>query len=413
MSQVLRLAIVDPNDGSREGLKSLLLGMDTVWLEAECSRFEFFADVVAQTDPDVALVALDADQEKALLLIQQLKESSPGCNVVAVSATTDGSVILRAMRAGVKEFITAPVTVDELVAAFERLRAHRRSEGASKSRACKIVSIAGSGGGVGSTSIAVNLGCALAADENNSVALLDLDIALGDADVFLDTIPEYTLTDVTQNVSRLDFTLLKRSLTKHASGLYLLPRPVQLQDREFITADDLQRVIGLLKATFSHLIIDLSKSYNELDAVALQESEHVFLVTQIDIPSLRNVVRLMMSFGEIEGLKEKIKIVVNRMGMDSGQISIKKAKETIGGDIFWQIPNDYRVMSEVRNNGIPLLQHAPRANITQSIIGLATALNEDLSVSTNPEKSGISRWINFWPGKLKPGKEPAAQQPPS
>ncbi len=413
MSQVLRLAIVDPNDGSRESLKSLLLGMDTVWLEAECSRYEFFADVVAQTDPDVAVVTLDADQEKSLALIQKLKESTPRCNVVAVSATTDGSVILRAMRAGVKEFITAPVTVDELVAAFERLRAQRSSAGTSKSRSCKIVSIAGSGGGVGSTSIAVNLGCALAADENNSVALLDLDIALGDADVFLDTIPEYTLTDVTQNVSRLDFTLLKRSLTKHASGLYLLPRPVQLQDREFITADDLQRVIGLLKATFTHLIIDLSKSYNELDAIALQESEHVFLVTQIDIPSLRNVVRLMMSFAEIEGLKEKTKIVVNRMGMDSGQISIKKAKETIGGDIFWQIPNDYRVMSEVRNNGIPLLQHAPRANITQSIIGLATALNEDLAVHMNSEKSGISRWINFWPNKPKSGKEPAGPQPAS
>jgi pilus assembly protein CpaE len=299
------------------------------------------------------------------------------------------------------------------VAAFERLRAHRRFEGTSNARSCKIVAVAGSGGGVGSTSIAVNLGCALAADENNSVALLDLDIALGDADVFLDTIPEYTLTDVTQNVARLDFTLLKRSLTKHASGLYLLPRPVQLQDREFITGEDLQRVIGLLKATFSHLIIDLSKSYSELDAIALQEAENVLLVTQIDIPSLRNVVRLMMSFSEIEGLKEKTKIVVNRMGMDSGQISIKKAKETIGGDIFWQIPNDYRVMSEVRNNGIPLLQHAPRANITQSIIGLATALSEDLSVvSSGAEKSGISRWINFWPNKPKSGKEAAGQQSP-
>ncbi len=410
MSQVLRLAIVDPNDASRETLKSLLLGMDTVWLEAECSRYEFFVDVVAQTDPDVGIVALDGDQEKALGLIHKLKDTSPRCNIVAVSAATDGTVILQAMRSGVKEFITAPVTVDELVSAFERLKHQRSSNGATKQRSCKIVAVAGSGGGVGCTSIAVNLGCALAADENNSVALVDLDIALGDADVFLDTIPEYTLTDVTQNVARLDFTLLKRSLTKHASGLYLLPRPVQLQDREFITPEDLQRVIGLLKATFSHLIIDLSKSYSDLDSIALQESEHVFLVTQIDIPSLRNVVRLNMSFSEIDGLKEKTKIVVNRMGMDSGQISIKKAKETIGGEIFWQIPNDYRVMSEVRNNGIPLLQHAPRANITQSIIGLAAALNENLEIDAlSAEKSGLSKWINFWPNKSKGGKEVAGQ----
>ena len=67
--------------------------------------------------------------------------------------------------------------------------------------------MAGASGGVGSTSLAVNLGCALAADEANSVALIDLDMSLGDADVFLDTIPDYTLADVAQNVSRLDFAL--------------------------------------------------------------------------------------------------------------------------------------------------------------------------------------------------------------
>ena len=89
------------------------------------------------------------------------------------------------------------------------------------------------------------------------MALVDLDLCLGDADVFLDTIPDYTLVDVAQNVTRLDFTLLKRSLTKHSSGLYLLPRPVQLEDVPLITPEDLQRVIGLLKATFTHVMLDL------------------------------------------------------------------------------------------------------------------------------------------------------------
>ncbi len=97
--------------------------------------------------------------------------------------------------------------------------------------------MAGATGGVGATSIAVNLACVLAADPNNSVVLMDLDVALGDADVFLDTIPEYTLADVAQNVERLDLTLLKRSLTKHSSGVHLLPRPMQLDDVRQITPD--------------------------------------------------------------------------------------------------------------------------------------------------------------------------------
>ena len=78
---------------------------------------------------------------------------------------------------------------------------------------------------MGTTSIAVNLGCALASDSNNSVVLVNLDLALGDADVFLDTIPDYTLVNVAQNVTRLDFALLKRSLTKHSSGPFPVRAP--------------------------------------------------------------------------------------------------------------------------------------------------------------------------------------------
>lgn len=403
MSHVLRLAIVDPKDNSREELKSLLLGMDLVWLEAECSRYEFFSDVVAQAEPDVAIVHLDSDREKALALIQRLNSSFANVSIVAISSSTDGEVILKAMRSGVKEFVTSPLQAEELVSSFERISQSRNGAGGSKSRGCRMIAVAGSSGGVGSTSLAVNLGCALAADDANSVALIDLDLALGDADVFLDTIADYTLADIAQNISRLDFTLLKRSLTKHASGLYLLPRPVQLQEGESVTPEELQRVIGLLRATFSHVILDLSKSYSPLDMVALRESEAILLVTQLDLPCLRNVVRLMMSFSEVEGLKEKVRIIVNRVGLDSGQISLKKARETIGGDIYWQIPNEYRVMSEVRNNGVPLIEQAPRSNITQAIVGLAAAIQENIDVAAvgSSEKSGLGRWLNFWPGKGK------------
>ena len=401
MSRVSRLALVDPNDSTREELKSLLLGLDQVWLEAECSRYDFFSDVVAQTEPDVGIICLDEDPDKGLLLIQQTTQIAPNCQVIAVSSSTDGTLILNAMRSGAKEFITAPVKPQELLSAFERINQSGSGSAEGKSQGCKIIALAGSGGGVGSTSLAVNLGCALALDTQNTVALIDLDVALGDADVFLDTIPDYTLSDVAQNSSRMDFTLLKRSLTQHASGLHLLPRPVQLQEAEMVTAEDVTRLLGLLKASFSHVLVDLSKSYSPLDMLALQEADHVFLVTQLDLPCLRNVVRLMMSFSEIDGLKDKTRIVVNRVGMGVGQISLKKAKETIGGEIFWQIPNDYRVMSEVRNNGVPLVQQAPKANITQSILGLAAAINENLDVSAMEDNNGLSKWLSFWPNKGK------------
>ena len=391
MSNVLRLALVDPDDAQRESLKSMLLGMDMIWLEAECSRYEFFGDVVSQTSPDIGLVCIDEDPEKALELVGDLSESSPACAVLVVSSSSDGNLILQALRAGAKEFLTQPVRLEDLLGALGRISERRGSRGDNKPRGSQVIAVAGATGGVGTTSLAVNLGCALAQDDRNSVALVDLDLCLGDADVFLDTIPDYTLVDVAQNVTRLDFALLKRSLTKHSSGLYLLPRPVQLEDVSLITAEDLQRVIGLLKATFTHLVLDLSKAYSPIDMMALEMANHVLLVTQLDLPCLRNVVRLMMSFGEIEGLKDKVKVVVNRAGLDNGQITLKKAEETIGKDIFWQLPNDYRTMVEVRNNGVPLREQAPKATITQSIEALAHALcgDENAAQPDVPMKNSV------------------------
>lgn len=405
MSNVLRIAIVDPRDSSREQLKNLLVGMEIVWLEAECSRYEFFSDVITETKPDVAVINIDSDPEKAFTLMQRMKADSPECAILVASASTDGQLILRAMRAGAKEFIALPISIDEMMLAFNRITEQKYGSNDNRSRGCRVIAVSGATGGVGCTSLAVNIGCNLAAKPENSVALVDLDLALGDADVFLDTIPDYSLVDVTQNVSRLDFQLLRRSLTKHASGLYLLPRPVQLQDVPLINPESLRRVFGLLRASFTHVVVDISKSFSEVDLTAMELANDVILAVQLDLPCLRNMVRLLMSFDEMEAIRDKVKIVVNRMGLESGQISLKKARETIGRDVYHQIPNDYRTMVEMRNNGVPLIEQAPRAPITIAISQLTEMLiggNTEAADAGTPEKKGggtQNNWLSFWPGK--------------
>src|SRR5690606_26963630 len=139
MSNVLRLAIVDPNDATREALKSTLLGLDTVWLEAECSRYLFFVDVVKQTNPDVVLVSLDSDTEAALKLIEELSHNSPDLSILVASRSTDGGLILRTMRAGAKEFLTQPLKPEDVAAAVQRVAKHRFGAQASGSRGgCKV-----------------------------------------------------------------------------------------------------------------------------------------------------------------------------------------------------------------------------------------------------------------------------------
>ena len=401
MSNVLRLALVDPNKATRDVVKSTVMDLSTVWLEAECSRYEFFVDAVKQAAPDVGVICLDDDPQQGLAIISELGEVAPNVSILVASSSTDGNLILQAMRAGAKEFLTQPVKPEDFTAALKRISRQRFGDTASTTRSCTTIAVTGATGGVGSTSVAVNIGCALAANEKNSVVLVDLDLALGDADVLLDTIPEYTLTDVAQNISRLDLTLLKQFFTKHSSGIHFLPRPVNLDGGHHVKPDDLRRITGLLKASFTHLIFDTSKSFSDVDRVAIESADEILMVTQLELPSLRNVIRVMQSFEDTWQLADSLKIVVNRLGKNSGQISLKKAQDTLGQDVYWRIPNDDRVMTEVRNQGVPLVEYAPRAAVTQSLNQLALAVGggEDSLAVDDTRKS--RSWLSLWPKAAK------------
>lgn len=391
-----RVAIVDPNDSTREPLKNLLLTVDSIWIDAESNRYEFFLDIVQESQPDLAIVTLDSDQSKALQLIGQLAGAFPKMSILAISGRNDGNMILQALRSGAKEFLTQSLVLEELLKVLQRLGGETTVGPSSSSSV--VIAVLGSRGGVGCTSLAVNLGCSLAADKNNSVALMDLDLALGDADVALDLVPTHTLADVVGDTSRLDMQFLKRALCQHSSGLALLSRPVGIEELGLIHEDHLQRAIGLVKASKTHLVIDLSKGFMLTDYTAMRMADIILLVCQLELTSLRNTVRILLAMESEPGLTEKIRVVVNRVGSDftEGDIGLDKATETIGKPIFWQIPNDYKAMVGARNSGVPLIQHDPKCKAQKSIMQLADALcGKTEQAAEPPKKEKKGGWSLF------------------
>lgn len=396
MRDIQRVAIVDPNDGTREELRQVLLGLESVWLEAECSRYEFFFDVIAQAIPDVVIVSLDSDQTKALALIQGLHDQVPHLPVLVVSARGDGQAILQALRCGAREFLTAPVVLEEVMTALRRISPKTTSESqtsngttttVNRNTESLVVSVLGSRGGVGCTSLAVNIGACLAKEPGTSVALVDLDMALGDADVALDLNTDYTLADVALNIDRLDMQFIRRSLCRHESGLHVLPHPIQLEDAGVVQPEHLQRLIGLLRASYTHLIFDLSKSFSACDITAMRLSDIILLVGQVELSSLRNLVRMQAALNNDPSLGEKVHIVLNRVGSEQ-DVTLKKAEELVGKPIYWQIPNEPKALYEARTQGIPLVSYAPRSKVHQSIQALALALIGKEDRPTKEKKSG-------------------------
>jgi pilus assembly protein CpaE len=370
MQSVLRIVLVDPNNESREDVKRFLTDMDSVWLEAECARYDELPDVLKQTAPEIVVLGLDADPNQALDAVANVGRTSPVTRVFVTSYYNDSQRILQAMRAGSHEYLTSPVQMEELLPALDRVR-QLQGKGGPGFGASQVIGVAGVVGGVGSTSLAVNLGCALAADTSRRVVLVDLDMIMGDADVYLDLVHNYTLIDVVENISRLDFTLLKRSVVQHKCGLWFLPHPNSLADVGRVDPESLGRLIGLLKATFTHVIMNLSIGFRDTDVTAMQAADSILLVAQLDVSCVRNLNRLFKAMEGSEGILSRIKVVLNRLGSKDLNIPIEKAEETIGRKVFWQLPNDWQSMAASRTAGVPVVLHAPKSKIAASFTKLA------------------------------------------
>lgn len=235
-----------------------------------------------------------------------------------------------------------------------------------------VIAFLGASGGVGCTTLAVNLGCTLAQTPDHQAALIDLDLFLGDADVDLDVQPTYWLDDIALNSHP---TMLMASLSTHPTGLALLPRPLRMPNAVRITPEAIQSILSLLRGNYSHLLLDLSKGYTPIDRMALHQADSIVLVTQLELSSLRNTVLMLTAFAE-ENLTDKVRIVVNRVGAEFGgdAIGLRQAAHVLGRTIDWQVPHDPKPLLAARATGAPLIEYAAQSRAQLSIAGLAEYL---------------------------------------
>jgi pilus assembly protein CpaE len=394
MQSVLRMVLVDPCSMTREDLKRNLAGLDLVWVEAECAHYEEVTDVLNQTGVDIVVLGVDADPGRALEAVGEITRISPQTRVFVASNYNDSLQILQAMRAGAHEYLTTPIQMEDLLPALDRVRQMPGRTGSAVGTS-KVIAVTGASGGVGTTCAAVNLGCALAASPERRVVFVDLDLVAGDADVCLDLVHSYTLTDVVDNISRLDFTLLKRSLVQHKTGMWFLPHPTSIADVARVQPENLKRLISLLKATFTHVVLDLSNGFRSTDVAAMEVADVVLLITQLDVSCIRNASRVLKALEGADELLKRFKIVMNRTGAKEMTIPLEKAEGTIGRETYWQLPNDWVNTVAARTAGVPLLVHAPKSKLAQAIIKLAEDLTADELATKNgkaadaPKRRGL------------------------
>jgi len=340
---------------------------------------------------DLLILELGEDLDHDFDLVQQLSESVDVGEIFLVTDNPAHSVPIRAMRAGAREFFGPGVDDEEILSTLKRfIERQKKPKLTSSQKSGQIITVLGGKGGVGTTTVAVNLAMALMEKENvESVGLLDMNL-FGDVHLFLGIDPTYSWSEITKNISRLDSTFLNNILSVDPSGVRVLPSPGYLNNQN-ITQDIILRLFSVFQQTYDFIVVDVGQQLNEASLKILEMSDLVFLLSIQSLPCLANVNKMLVSFRNLGYPREdKIGIILNRF-IKRSNISLEDVQVSLKKKVFWAIPNDYDTTVSAINKGQPLIRFAPRQPITESF----RQLSDSLVNTQQPDETKKKKWWRF------------------
>ncbi len=354
--------------------------------------------------PQLLVLELDAgDPDETFARIRAVQQSSPTTEIFLTSARMDPQLLLEVLRAGVKEFLTQPLRPDEVQQAFQRFRERHAESGQSDARRSgKVVSVIGGKAGVGATTIAASLAMALR-DGGAAVAIVDMNLRGGDIPAYFDILPIRSLRDIDLDLSRLDHAFLSDILTKHSSGVEVLP----LGDSDLtggqITAECADRTLKLMRTMFDFVVVDAGHNIDTATYAALNLSAQILLVTSLTVPVVRRTKRLLDALRGEEGSgidPASISLVINRYA-ERDEVILTEARKVLGLKPQWLLPQDYEAATDALNGGQPVVSHAPRSALSKAIQKIASELHAPTAAA--PRASFLSGMFKSVRGASKAG----------
>ena len=317
----------------------------------------------------VDMLVLELDEfrpQQTFAHVRELLGTMPELEVVLTASRIDPQLLLEAFRVGVKEFLSQPLTRQELEPALTRFEERFSAKTAALDRHFgRVVSVIGARGGVGVSTVATNMATSVQqTGKGESVALMDLDLHGGDLGLFLDLHASQGLKHLAKDLSRLDETILRSTLVPHASGLQLLASGYEaFEDAEYVHGSTM-RVIGLLRSMHRHIFIDCGHILDPAVKEALDYSDQVIVITTLSLPAIRRTKRLLETFTAAQYPTDKVMVMVNRYTSDQKDL-LSETEGMLAVRMAGLIPNDYGTASEAIEHGKPLTIMAARTSISQ------------------------------------------------
>ena len=360
----------------------------------------FGQDAIAlatDTRPDVVFVALNAPMERPLQTIESLIALLPSTPVIAYAEAPDTNAWRSAMRAGIRDLIPTPVRPEALrdavvkaMAVEEGRRLRHHGQAAAEAPVGTVITVFGAKGGIGKSTLAVNLAVAFA-QQSASTVIVDLDTGFGDVTSMLNVRADRTLYDLVRDLDSIGRDELKQYLTSHEpSGLDVVASPPVLEWRN-ISPTDIRRCIELLMKYYDKVVLDTSGTLNEVSEIALDLATIVLWVTTSEFTSVRDSIDAMAALEALSIPRERMRVVLNASSAEDN-VRMQTVQQVLQKDVFWQVPFDKRVRQGT-HFGQPIVISSPQSVAARSLADLARVISGGRSANGH-KSNGSLRWLS-------------------
>lgn len=404
MAERITVVIVDDIPETRDHLAKLLgFEADIEVVGSAGSSLEAL-EVAAGRQPDVILLDINMPGVDGIATAEQLSTRAPTSTIIMMSVQGEPDYLRRAMLAGAREFLVKPFSADELSAAIRQVHARERPKlgqmsvaaqqahanalppRSTERRQGKVITLFSPKGGVGRTTMAVNLAVAAASELHLKVVVVDGSLQFGDVGVLLNLNPKNkTIADVVRDAATGDAEVLESLLVEHSSGIHVLLAPPSPEMAELITADHISTILSTLRTTHDMIIVDAWPWLHDTTLTFLDQSDLVLALLTLEISNIKNMrqfIELVDTLGYAAG---KVRLVLNRADSSYG-IRVPDVESSIGRKIDHSIVSDGRTVVYALNRGVPFVLGSRQAQVSQDVIRLARA-----AAATDVHEPGATR----------------------
>ncbi len=383
----LTVAILGPDEQRRKVVASAIsrrAGLKIHEFSSFPPRLEDLPQMLAQTY-EVVIIDVDSEPEYAFALVESLCASGR-TYVMAYSANADMKRAVQFMRAGVREFFTLPLDPNEVSAALMRASTPRAQMPTREDKKTgKLFVFLGSKGGCGVTTLASNFALALAQESDSTTLLIDLGLPLGDVAINLGIKTEYSVATALENPNRVDANLLSTLVSKHSSGLSVLPAPTDLTDVQ-ATKEAVDRLLAVTRDIYDFVVVDAGSRIDLMDSDLFEEYATIFLITQVGISEMRTANRMIAKY--FAQRDETLQIVINRDKSSGALFDETQIAKALTRPAQWKIPDDYAAARRTRETATPMV-------MVDSTISQTIRLMAKTAAGLLPEKNGKKGFFSF------------------